>query len=59
MKTKTCSQHDTCSSSDSSLPICKCWCAECREIMAEARKAFKLGGADRIAEIARAVKAVI
>jgi hypothetical protein len=58
MKTKTCSQHDTCTASDSQLAICKCWCAECKDIMKEARKAFKLSGADRIAELSRAAKAV-
>ena len=58
MKSNTCSQHKTCYASDSNLPVCKCWCAQCKEEMREVRKAFKLGGADRIAEIARAVKAV-
>ena len=28
---KTCTQHETCISSDSNLPTCKCWCAECKE----------------------------
>jgi hypothetical protein len=58
MKSTACSQHEICFASDSKLPVCKCWCAQCKEEMATARKAFKLGGADRIAEIARAVKAV-
>jgi hypothetical protein len=58
MKSKTCSQHQICTSSDSQLAICKCWCAECKDIMKEARKAFKLSGADRIAELSRAAKAV-
>ena len=49
MKSKTCSQHELCSSSDSQLAICKCWCAECKEIMADTRKAFKGFTADRIA----------
>ena len=40
---KTCDQHPTCSASDSYLPVCKCWCAECKEIMAEIRQAIKEG----------------
>jgi hypothetical protein len=58
MKSKSCNQHPTCSASDSYLPICKCWCPECKDYMKEVRQAFKLGGATRIAEISRAVKAV-
>jgi hypothetical protein len=50
MKTiKTCSQHDLCVSSDSQLAICKCWCAECKEIMADIREALLTGTADGIA----------
>lgn len=49
MKTKTCSQHDTCQSSDSQLAICKCWCAECKEIMADIRGNLFYGTADGIA----------
>jgi hypothetical protein len=49
MKAKTCSQHDTCVSSDSSLPMCKCWCAECMEIMEDNRHALFSGTADGIA----------
>lgn len=30
MKTR-CSFHGICISSDSKLPECKCWCAECKE----------------------------
>jgi hypothetical protein len=55
---KTCDQHPTCSASDSYLPLCKCWCAECKDIMKDTRLAFKLGGEDRIAELSRAAKAV-
>ena len=43
MKTKTCSQHDICEGSDSELAICLCWCAECKEIMADIREALKNG----------------
>ena len=49
MKTKTCSQHDTCVSSDSSLPMCKCWCAECKEVMADIRGNSFYGSAEKIA----------
>jgi hypothetical protein len=59
MKSKTCPQHQICSSSDSQLAICKCWCAECKEIMEEARKAFKLSGAARITVLSRAAKGAI
>ena len=59
MKSKSCSQHPVCSASDSYLPLCKCWCAECKDIMKEARKAFKLSGAARIAELSRAAKGAI
>lgn len=54
MKTKTCSQHDTCESSDSQLAICKCWCAECKDIMKEARLSLYYFTADRIATHATA-----
>lgn len=37
MKRNTCTQHAICEASDSNLPICKCWCAECHEIMDEVR----------------------
>ena len=57
MKTKTCSQHDTCTASDSQLAICKCWCAECKDYMKEARQAYELGGGMRIREIAMSAKA--
>lgn len=49
MKSKTCSQHDSCVSSDSSLPMCKCWCAECKEIMADIRGNLFYGSAEAIA----------
>jgi hypothetical protein len=54
MKAKTCSQHNTCESSDSQLAICLCWCAECKEIMADIRSAFGGFTADRIATHATA-----
>ena len=56
---KTCSQHPICLASDSQLAICKCWCAECKDIMKEARRAYKLSGGNRIKEIIRASKAAI
>ena len=40
---KQCSQHDICEGSDSYLPMCECWCAECKEIMADIREALKNG----------------
>jgi len=49
MKTKTCSQHELCQSSDSQLAICKCWCAECKEIMADIRGNLFYGTAEKIA----------
>lgn len=51
-KDNKCSQHDICESSDSKLAICKCWCAECKEIMADTRAAFAGFKADRIAAAA-------
>jgi hypothetical protein len=57
MKTKTCSQHQTCTASDSYLPICKCWCAECKDYMKAVRKAFKLSGGERMREIAISAQA--
>ena len=54
---KTCSQHPVCSASDSQLAICKCWCAECKDIMKEARKAFKLAGGMRIRQLAMSATA--
>jgi hypothetical protein len=41
MNAKSCPQHPTCVSSDSGLPECRCWCAECREYMREVRRAPK------------------
>lgn len=35
MKEIKCSTHAICLSSDSKLPECKCWCAECKDIMKE------------------------
>ena len=58
-KSNSCSQHDTCSSSDSNMAICKCWCAECKEYMREIRKQFKLSGGARIVEIAAAAKLAV
>ena len=49
MKITTCSQHDSCQSSDSQLAICKCWCAECKEIMADIRGNLFYGSAEKIA----------
>ena len=49
MKIKTCSQHDSCESSDSQLAICKCWCAECKEIMADIRGNLFYGSAEKMA----------
>lgn len=57
MKIKTCSQHELCQSSDSKLSSCKCWCAECKEIMRDTRKAFKLSGGARMREIATSAQA--
>jgi len=57
MKTKTCSQHDTCTASDSQLAICKCWCAECKDYMREARQAYELGGGMRINQLAKSATA--
>jgi len=57
MKTKTCSQHQTCTASDSYLPICKCWCAECKDYMKAVRKAFKLSGDMRISQLAMSATA--
>ena len=58
MKTiKTCSQHPTCSASDSSLPICKCWCAECKEVMADIRTAVKLSSGAVMRQIAISAQA--
>ena len=54
---KTCSQHSICLASDSQLAICKCWCAECKDIMKEARKAFKLAGGMRISQLAMSATA--
>jgi hypothetical protein len=48
-KINSCSQHELCQSSDSQLAICLCWCAECKEIMADIRSAFGGFTADRIA----------
>lgn len=49
MKATNCSQHDTCQSSDSQLSMCKCWCAECKEIMADIRGNLFYGTAEAIA----------
>jgi hypothetical protein len=49
MKNKTCSQHELCQSSDSQLAICLCWCAECKEIMADIRGDLFYGTAEAIA----------
>ena len=57
MKTKTCSQHQICEASDSQLAICKCWCAECKDYMKEARQAFKLAGGMRISQLAMSATA--
>lgn len=47
--------HDICVSSDSGLPECRCWCAECREINRERAAAAK---AHNMAEIARLLAAL-
>jgi hypothetical protein len=57
MKSKTCPQHQICSSSDSQLAICKCWCAECKDYMKEARQAYELGGGMRISQLAKSATA--
>ena len=57
MKTKTCSQHQTCTASDSYLPICKCWCAECKEYMSDVRTAVKSSGGAVMREIAISAQA--
>ena len=41
-KDKSCSQHEICTGSESNAAICKCWCAECKEIMSDIRKAYEL-----------------
>jgi hypothetical protein len=43
MKKKTCidNSHAICTSSDSKLPACVCWCAECKEYFAEVAKTYK------------------
>lgn len=48
MKTKTCSQHEVCQSSDSQLAICECWCAECADIMEDIRKTQKVADFSQI-----------
>jgi len=35
--------HPVCTSSDSNLPECVCWCAECKDIMKEIAKNWKKG----------------
>jgi hypothetical protein len=42
-KSKTCltGQHPICTGSDSKLAECVCWCAECREMMAEIKATYK------------------
>jgi hypothetical protein len=42
-KKKNCptGQHAICVASDSKLAECVCWCAQCKEVMAEIRKAYK------------------
>jgi hypothetical protein len=30
-KRATCTEHASCTTSDSNLPECSCWCAECHE----------------------------
>jgi hypothetical protein len=43
MTKNICKQHPTCLASDSKLAICKCWCAECKDIQAEyKRDAYKI-----------------
>jgi hypothetical protein len=32
--------HQLCTSSDSKLPECVCWCAECKDYFAEVRKTY-------------------
>jgi uncharacterized protein YecT (DUF1311 family) len=43
MKKKVCidGSHPVCTSSDSKLAECVCWCAECKEYFAELNKAYK------------------
>jgi len=42
-KAKKCptGQHPICDASDSRLAWCVCWCAECKEIMAEVKANYK------------------
>lgn len=42
MKEIKCSTHAICVSSDSNLPECKCWCAECKDIMKEIAANYSL-----------------
>lgn len=41
--------HPICGSSDSGLPYCRCWCAECRDYMTEVRAAYS--ASDMIARV--------
>ncbi len=47
--------HDICVSSDSGLPECRCWCAECREINAARAAAAEAHNAAQIARLLAAL----
>ena len=52
-KKKNCptGQHPICIASDSKLANCVCWCAECKEMMAEIRAQYKKNKKAILAEI--------
>jgi hypothetical protein len=52
-KKKNCptGQHPVCVASDSKLSECVCWCAQCKEMMAEIKAAYKNNKQAIIAEI--------
>ena len=52
-KSKVCptGQHPICIASDSRLANCVCWCAECREMMAEIKANYKKNQQAILAEI--------
>jgi hypothetical protein len=50
-KINTCEQHNICESSDSNLAICKCWCAECKEIMADNIEALNFASFSKLMSI--------
>jgi hypothetical protein len=52
-KKKNCptGQHPVCIGSDSKLAECVCWCAECKEMMAEIKANYKKNKQSIILEI--------